>query len=191
MNEHGDSGGGGRTHVQAHCFLSGRREFNSVLRDFKTIIVEWVSAFQVASHAGLMEVGEIVVLVIVPKMLDISTELIKAISEIKAIEVNACNTIIKMAVLHGQLNDIIDDANSSYSVQLWLSYQFSAFQVASHAGLMEVGEIVVLVIVPKMLDISTELCIPSGEPCRADGSWGNCCSGYCSQNAGYQYGACR
>ncbi|RCI11624.1 hypothetical protein L249_7651, partial [Ophiocordyceps polyrhachis-furcata BCC 54312] len=27
-------------------------------------------------------------------------------------------------------------------------------------------------------------CLPNGSACRADGSMGNCCSGYCSQAAG-------
>lgn len=33
-------------------------------------------------------------------------------------------------------------------------------------------------------------CLRSGANCQADGRWGNCCSGYCHQWAGYSHGLC-
>lgn len=42
----------------------------------------------------------------------------RKITNVKVIGDEACDAIIKIARLHGQLNDIIDDTNSCYSVQV-------------------------------------------------------------------------
>ncbi|VEN64291.1 unnamed protein product [Callosobruchus maculatus] len=34
-------------------------------------------------------------------------------------------------------------------------------------------------------------CIPNGGTCQADGSVGNCCSGFCYQQVGWKDGDCR
>ncbi len=47
-----------------------------------------------------------------------SFETNRKITEIEVTRGTTCDTLMKMAKLHGQLNDIIDDTNGCYSVQV-------------------------------------------------------------------------